>query len=104
MNGPRYPIGASVRVLDLPVEGHMRVPTYVRGKTGLVERHCGPYLNPERLAYGHTDGPAVQLYQVEFSQADLWESYAGPESDRLYLELYEHWLEPVSPPEWSTDR
>jgi hypothetical protein len=91
---PRYSVGARVRVLDLPIEGHVRVPAYVRGKTGIIERYCGPYLNPEELAFGRASGPAVHLYQVEFLQSDLWEGYRGGEDDRLFIEIYEHWLEP----------
>jgi hypothetical protein len=91
---PRYPVGSRVRVLDLPIEGHLRVPAYVRGKTGVIERYCGPYLNPEDLAFGRATGPAVHLYQVEFLQKDLWDGYSGNGQDRLFIEIYEHWLEP----------
>lgn len=94
MNPPRFPVGAAVRVVDLPIETHMRVPTYARRKRGVIERYCGPYLNPEDLAFGRATGPTVHLYQVEFSQKDLWESYPNPD-DKLFLEIYEHWLEPA---------
>jgi nitrile hydratase len=73
----------------------MRTPRYVRGKVGTVERYCGPYLNPEDLAFGRTGGPAVHLYQVEFAQADLWQGYPW-QGDRLFLEVYEHWLAPAA--------
>jgi hypothetical protein len=32
---------------------------------------------------------------VRFDQKDVWEQYAGPVSDRLLVDLYEHWLEPA---------
>lgn len=98
--GPLFPPGTAVRVLDLPIEGHLRVPVYVRGKVGVIERWCGPYLNPEDLAYGRTDGPVVHLYQVEFSQHELWPDYDGPRTDRLFIEIYEHWLESADAPAW----
>lgn len=98
--GPRFGPGAPVQVLDLPVEGHLRVPAYVRGRTGVVERWCGPYLNPEDLAFGRANGPVVHLYQVEFSQHDLWPDYEGPDADRLFIEIYEHWLAPAAAPAW----
>lgn len=82
-----------MRVLDLPIDGHIRVPAYVRGKTGVVERYCGPYLNPEDLAFGRAAGPASHLYQVEFLQQSLWQEYRGGLEDRLFIEIYEHWLE-----------
>jgi nitrile hydratase len=93
MSAPRFPSGTAVKVLDLPIEGHIRVPAYVRGKEGVIERYCGPYLNPEDLAFGRATGPAVHLYQVEFLHRDLWKDYAGKEDDRLFIEIYEHWLE-----------
>jgi nitrile hydratase len=93
MSAPRFPVGAVVRVLDLAIEGHIRVPAYVRGKAGVIERYCGPYLNPEDLAFGRATGPAAHLYQVEFLQKDLWENYAGNQADRLFIEIYEHWLD-----------
>lgn len=93
---PRFAPGARVQVLDLPIGGHLRVPAYVRGRTGTVERWCGPYLNPEDLAYGRANGPVVHLYQVEFDQHHLWPQYGGPVSDRLFIEIYEHWLTPAA--------
>ena len=41
------------------------------------------HVRPERL-----------LYKVGFRQADLWSDYEGPDDDRLYADVYEHWLEP----------
>ncbi len=100
MPAARFAVGTAVQVLDLPIEGHIRIPAYARGKIGVIERCCGPYLNPEDLAYGRTGGPAVYLYQVEFSQHDLWPEYVGDAGDRLFLEIYEHWLTPARPPTW----
>jgi hypothetical protein len=94
MSPPRFAAGTPVRVRDLPIETHMRVPTYARNKRGVIERYCGPYLNPEDLAFGRATGPAAHLYQVEFSQKDLWENYPNRD-DKLFLEIYEHWLEPA---------
>lgn len=100
---PRFAPGAAVQVLDLPIDGHLRVPAYVRGKAGVIERWCGPYLNPEELAYGRATGPVVQLYQVEFAQHELWPDYEGPKADRLFIEIYEHWLAPAGMPAWRTN-
>jgi len=37
---------------------------------------------------------AKTLYKVSFRQADVWSDYEGPAHDRLYADVYEHWLEP----------
>ncbi len=95
MKAPRYTAGARVRVIDPGRDGHVRTPYYVRGRTGVVEVCTGAFLNPEDLAYGRTAGPAVDCYRVVFEQTELWPDYRGSGSDRLHIEIYEHWLEPA---------
>jgi nitrile hydratase len=88
--------GARVRVKSLPAEGHVRTPAYVRGKTGWIERVHGEFRNPESLAYGSDGLPRKPLYMVGFRQTELWrDRYAESGDDRLYVDLYEHWLEPL---------
>ena len=82
-----------VRVEGQP--GHVRTPGYVRGKTGRIERLLGAFKNPESLAYGESGLPEKPLYKVGFRQADLWDRYAGRAQDVLYVDLFEHWLEPA---------
>ncbi len=94
----RYAEGASVRVRCGSMSGHYRTPAYVQGKTGTVERLHGDFPNPESRAYG-TDGlPARALYMVSFRQRDLWENYPGPPTDRVLIDLFEHWLAPEEAP------
>jgi hypothetical protein len=83
----------SVRADEKP--GHVRTPEYVRGKTGRIERVLGAFKNPESLAYGGAGLPEKPLYKVGFHQVDLWEAYTGLPKDVLYVDLYEHWLEPA---------
>lgn len=90
----RFAPGDMVRVLDLGKPGHVRIPYYVREKTGRVEQYCGIYLNPEDLAVGRTSGPAVHLYRVSFDQNALWPEDACRDGDKLVIEIYEHWLSP----------
>lgn len=97
MTSPRFRPGDRVTVLDLGKPGHVRIPWFVRHKTGVVERHCGAYPNPEDLAYGRPGLPPVDLYRVHFAQAELWSGYAGPAYDTLEIEVYEHWLAPAEP-------
>ena len=93
--GGRFRAGDRVRVRLADPPGHIRTPFYVRGKTGWIERYHGDYPNPEELAYGHDGRPARPLYQVGFQQADLWQEYGAMRPDKLYVDLYEHWLEPA---------
>ena len=32
------------------------------------------------------------LYEVRFRQKDIWPDYAGPDTDTLDIDIYEHWL------------
>jgi len=90
---PRFAPGDRVTVLDLDKPGHVRIPRYVRGHSGVVEQFCGAFLNPEDLSVGRVDGPVVCLYRVCFEQPALWADYAGSPGDLLHIEIYEHWLE-----------
>ncbi len=86
--------GNRVRVRTSEKPGHVRTPGYLKGKTGRVESVLGKFPNPEDLAYGLSGRPKRPLYKVSFRQADVWSDYEGPAEDRLYADVYEHWLEP----------
>lgn len=93
--GPKYKPGDRVRVQAGAPSGHIRTPSYVRGKVGRVELLHGEFRNPESLAYGGEGLPKQPLYLVGFSQAELWQSYPGSPRDTLYVDIYEHWLDPA---------
>ena len=82
-----------VRAEDRP--GHIRTPFYVRGKSGWVERVYGEFPNPELLAYGKDGLPKRTLYLVAFDQSEVWDGYQSSARDKLYVDIYEHWLEPL---------
>lgn len=90
--------GDAVRVRRAAPIGHVRTPWYIRGRQGVIERLCGAYANPEELAYARPGTPRIPLYRVRFRQADVWPDYAGSPSDTLDVEIYQHWLEPVTAP------
>jgi nitrile hydratase subunit beta len=90
---PRFTVGAPVVVSRGNPPGHVRTPYYIRGKSGVVERVCGEFRNPEELAYGRSGEPKQVLYRVRFPQKHVWPSYQGPDGDTIDVELYEHWLE-----------
>ena len=95
--GARFKPGDRVRVRMADPPGHIRTPFYVRGKRGWVEDYHGAFRNPEELAYGQDGLPPKPLYLVGFKQTDLWDRYAESPSDTLYVDIYEHWLEPDEP-------
>jgi hypothetical protein len=88
-----YRVGQRVRVAARPHEGHHRTPGYVKGKTGSVERVHASFTNPEKRAYGGDGLPKQSLYLVGFAQRDVWADYRGHGDDRIYVDVFEHWLE-----------
>jgi hypothetical protein len=92
---PRFNVGDRVAVKPSDPPGHRRTPAYIRGRTGVIERVCGSFPNPEELAYGFDGEPRRVLYRVRFRQTDVWPDYRGPACDWIELEIYEHWLEPA---------
>lgn len=91
----RYKAGDRVRVRAGAPLGHLRTPAYIRGKVGWIEGIRGAFRNPESLAYGGQGLPKRPLYLVGFRQTEVWERYGGSPGDTLYVDIYEHWLEPV---------
>lgn len=89
---PAFAPGDEVRVALTWPPGHRRIPQYIRGKTGIIERYCGTFRNPEELAYGFDGLPERHLYRVRFQQTEVWDNYDGPEDDTVDLEIQEHWL------------
>ncbi len=59
MNQPRFTKGQRVRIADRTPPVHHRVPSYVKGQVGLVERVCGMHPEP-RNAYAATVGPSSE--------------------------------------------
>ncbi len=90
-----FTVGERVRIRDSHPPGHRRTPFYARGKTGVVERYCGTFKNPEELAYGFDGTPKRELYRVRIAQTDIWPDYKGSPDDTLDLEIYDHWLEKI---------
>lgn len=86
--------GTKVRVrLDWPeARGpcHIRTPHYLRGESGVVERHLGNFANPEDLAFARP-AALLPLYHVRFDQPGLW--HEGQAGDAVLVEVFEPWLE-----------
>lgn len=89
----RFQPGDRVTVRRAHPPGHLRTPFYARGASGVIERICGAFANPEELAFNRPGLPAQPLYRVRFRQAELWPDYEGPARDTIELEIYQHWLE-----------
>ena len=94
----RFATGNAVQVRHAYPPGHLRTPTFIRGKRGVVEALQGAYANPEELAYGRSGTPEQPLYRVRFWQSEVWPEYAGSTADSIFVDIYEHWLVPDGGP------
>ena len=88
-----YLAGQRVRVAARTHEGHHRTPAYLKGRTGRVERLHAPSTNPETRAYGSDGLPLQPVYLVSFAHGDVLPSPASHAADRIYADVFEHWLE-----------
>ena len=91
----RYRPGDRVKVRPDTPSGHHRTPGYVKDKPGRVKAYCGDFRNPESLAYGGSGLPKQPLYRVEFEQCEVWTDYSGHRKDKVYVDIYEDWLDPA---------
>jgi nitrile hydratase len=93
--GAKFQPGDRVRVRLGSPPGHCRTPAYIQGKVGVVAAVHGAFRNPETLAYGGDGLPEQFLYLVRFEQSQVWGTYPAATRDQLFIDLYEHWLEPA---------
>ena len=91
-----FTVGESVRVKEAYPTGHVRTPTFIRGKLGIIESISGEYPNPEERAYGGAGLPRLTLYRVLFRQGDIWSAYAAGTQDTAVVDIYETWLEKLA--------
>ena len=74
---PRFAAGQRVRTRAGAVPHHTRLPGYVRGKVGVVERLHGAHVFADTHAQGLGEQPEP-LYTVAFTGEELWGPAAAP--------------------------
>jgi nitrile hydratase len=90
---PLFKVGDAVLVRDLHPAGHIRLPGYLRGKTGIIERYNGYYDIHDHERHDEPQPPPLPLYSVSFDMADLWGE--GAEHGRIVADLAEHYIGPA---------
>ena len=71
----RFRAGDRVSVTTDHVPGHIRMPAYIRGKTGVVVSESPAYPFPDAHAHG-VEADDEPTYDVRFSTAELWPNSA----------------------------
>lgn len=84
-------VGQQVRARNINPAGHTRLPRYVRGHLGTIERIHGAFVFPDTNA--HLDGEHPQwCYTVRFTGPELWGADADP-STSVGVDCFESYLE-----------
>ncbi len=88
---PRFKIGDRVRAKNIHPRSHTRLPRYVRGRVGVVERMLDCQIFPDAVVVSGAEDPQW-VYTVAFSGSDLW----GPDGEpglRVSIDAFEPYLE-----------
>lgn len=87
----RFERGQRVRARNLNPLGHTRLPRYVRGRSGVIDRVHGIFVFPDTNA--HFQGECPQhVYSVRFEAQELWGGDFASR-DAVYVDLWESYLD-----------
>lgn len=92
MTAPRFEVGDRVRARVANPSGHTRLPTYVRGRQGVIESVRRGHPLPDETVREARKGSSQPVYSVRFAMAELWGPDAEPASE-LIMELWEPYLD-----------
>jgi hypothetical protein len=86
---PGFSVGCWIRTRNINPLGHTRLPRYLRGKTGRIERYLGVF----RFAddYARDLATVAHVYAVRFDGREIW----GPDAEQniaVYLDVYEQYI------------
>ena len=87
----KFKPGDHVRAKNIHPATHTRLPRYVRGHVGVIERDHGCQVFPDSAATESGENPQW-LYTVVFDGAELW----GPDADptvKISIDAFEPYLE-----------
>ena len=89
---PRYHMGDQVRARNIHPKGHTRIPRYVRGRLGVIDRDHGVFIFPDTNAVFAGKRPQ-HLYSVCFTAREIWGTKAVV-TDKVYVDMWDEYLEP----------
>lgn len=92
-----FQVGDRVRIRTQAPGGTNRTPFFIRGKKGVVVFDHGPAGNPRDLSRGGAGEPKLPLYGVSFHMAHLYDDDPDFVHDRVIVDVWEDWIEPVLP-------
>ncbi|MFJ3522713.1 nitrile hydratase subunit beta [Pseudomonas sp. NPDC090203] len=88
-----FKVGDQVRVITAPPPGHIRIPGYVQGKTGVVLKVTAPVPFPGEAGHG-LKVREQPTYHVKFNSEEIWGEVVDGSS--VVVDLWESYLDPVN--------
>ena len=88
---PRFRIGDRVRVRNHNPTTHTRLPGYLRGKVGFIEKDYGVFAFPDTHAHGLPEKPQ-HCYSVRFTARELWGATAT-DRDTLRVDVFDDYMD-----------
>lgn len=89
----KFSVGDPVRVGDIHTAGHTRMPSYVRGKNGIVIHVAPRFSFPDNAAHKNSFRKE-HTYHVMFTHSELWND-GDSNTDTIVVDLWESYLEEV---------
>lgn len=90
---PKFAVGDPVVARIMNPIGHTRLPRYVRGRQGVIDRDHGVFVFPDTNAHGLGEKPQ-HVYSVRFAARTLWGEDAAP-NDAVFVDLWDDYLDPA---------
>jgi nitrile hydratase beta subunit len=90
---PVFGVGDRVRTRNHQPAGHTRLPSYARGRTGVVEAYRGAHVYPDSNAHFKGEAPCP-LYTVRFDARELFGAEADP-TLTVSIDAWEPYLDPA---------
>ncbi len=90
---PRFKPGQRIRVRNINPRGHTRMPRYLHGVEGVIERDFGVFSFPDTHAHGQGEKPQ-RVYSVRFNAKEVW-GREGGERDCLLVDVWDDYMDVV---------
>ncbi len=88
---PRFKVGDAVKARNINPPAHTRLPRYIRGKRGVINRYYAVYDFQDTLPDGSETQPQA-VYNVRFDAGELWGD-AAEANQSLFIDMWESYLE-----------
>lgn len=87
---PKFKAGDPVVARNINPIGHTRLPRYVRGKKGVVEKVHNAFVLPDSNAHLNGESPEY-VYSIRFEGSDVWGDTCES-NETLHVDLWESYL------------